>query len=152
MKALMSIVFAFVIISPIYILAIWFGPPPLFSYPVDEASEIDVEYCGSDNGLNAGKHRFLSMNRDDAAIHELCNKISKMKLVSYKKSGEYKSRESGPAFKLTIRYRNNSRDVFIGSAGGKWVYRVWGEHGGRIGGINREVFTYVENLMDMNDD
>ena len=149
-QALMTIMLAFVIISPVYILAIWFGPPPLFSCSVIEVSGIDIEYYGSDYGVTGGKHRLLTLSHDEAAIRELCKKISAMKLVLYEKPGEYEYQKSDPAFKITINYRNNTRDVFFGSTGEKWIYRMWGDHRGRVGGINHEVFSFVNNLGSMN--
>ncbi|HNX59894.1 MAG TPA: hypothetical protein PKK43_12410, partial [Spirochaetota bacterium] len=111
MKTLITIVFAFVIISPVYILAIWFGPPPLFSSPVDEVAGIDIEYYGSDYGMTVKKHRLFTMSHDEAAIRTLCKKISAMKLVSYNEPREYECQESDPAFQITINYRMNTRDV-----------------------------------------
>lgn len=152
MKALMTIVFAFIIISPVYILAIWFGPPPLFSRPVDEVSGIEIEYYGSDYGVPRGEHRLIRLSHDEVSTRALCKKISSMKLVSHDKPREYECQESDPAFKITISYRNNTRDVFIGATGGEWVYRMWDDHGGWVGGINHEVFTTVDILMHMNND
>ncbi len=152
MKALMTIVCAFIIISPVYILAIWFGPPPLFSRPVDEVSGIDIEYYGSGYGIPGENHRLLRLGHDEVSTRELCKKISSMKLVSYAEPREYECQESDPAFKITVNYRNNTHDVFIGATGEEWVYRMRGDHGGWVGGINHEVFTAVDTLIHLNND